>query len=83
MLQTWQDFLHRIGELALLDAPSLPRLVDGKRLSQALGIKPGPWMNNALDTCLAWQFRHPNETDAAAAIQEVMDRRQELGIPEN
>ncbi|KAI3401370.1 hypothetical protein diail_11454 [Diaporthe ilicicola] len=78
----WKAFLAQLQTLDLMDAPSMKPLVDGRRLLQALGIqKPGKWMSGALDICVAWQLRNPRETDPAGAIEEVRQRKEELGIP--
>lgn len=79
-LSNWQTFLDHLVELDVLDAPSMKRLLDGRCLAQALGIKPGKWTGKALEVCMAWQLRHPGETDPAGAIEEVRQRREELGI---
>lgn len=81
LLREWQEFLDHLQELDLMDAPSIKRLVDGRQLSQALGIKPGKWMTAAMDVCMAWQLRNPGVTDTAGAIEEVRKRSTELGIP--
>lgn len=73
-------FLDHLAKLDVYDAPSLKRLLDGRQLAQALGTKPGKWTGQALDICVAWQLRHPGETDPAGAIEEVRKRREELGI---
>ncbi|KAK7742507.1 CCA tRNA nucleotidyltransferase, mitochondrial [Diaporthe eres] len=78
----WKGFLDRLQTLDLMDAPSMKPLVDGRRLMQTLEIKkPGRWMSSALDICMAWQLRNPEETDPAGAIEEVRQRKKELGIP--
>lgn len=78
----WKGFLDRLQTLDLMDAPSMKPLVDGRRLMQTLDIKkPGRWMSLALDICMAWQLRNPEETDPAGAIEEVRQRKKELGIP--
>ncbi|KAL1869901.1 CCA tRNA nucleotidyltransferase, mitochondrial [Diaporthe australafricana] len=78
----WKDFLDQLQTLDLMDAPSMKPLVDGRRLLQALDLKkPGKWMSSALDICIAWQFRNPGESDPAGAIEEVRQRKEELGIP--
>jgi len=59
----------------------MKRLLDGRALAQALGVKPGKWTGKALDLCMAWQLRNPDETDPSKAIEEVRMRRDELGIP--
>ncbi|KAJ2973552.1 hypothetical protein NUW58_g8909 [Xylaria curta] len=82
-LNEWQVFLDHLRELDVLDAPSLKRIIDGKQLAKALGVKPDKWMTGALEVCVAWQFRHPDATDPSGAVEEVTRRREELGIPSN
>ncbi|KAL8399599.1 hypothetical protein RB594_000119 [Gaeumannomyces avenae] len=80
VLAGWQKFLDHLDELDVLEAPSFKRLVDGKMLSKALGVKPGKWMTPAMDVCMEWQLRNPGVTDTAGAIDEVRKRADELGI---
>ncbi|OTB14139.1 hypothetical protein K445DRAFT_319326 [Daldinia sp. EC12] len=82
-LRKWQTFLDHLHELDVMEAPSLKRLIDGNQLVKALGVKPGKWLAQALEVCVAWQLRHPEATDPAGAIEEVKNRRVELGIPGN
>lgn len=77
----WQKFLDNIIDLDVYDAPAMKRLLDGRFLASALGVKPGKWTGRALDVCLAWQLRNPQETDPGGAIEEIQRRRDELGIP--
>ncbi|OHF01409.1 poly A polymerase head domain-containing protein [Colletotrichum orchidophilum] len=79
-LAGWQEFLDHLADLDVMDAPSLRRLVDGRMLGKELGVRPGKWMGQALDICVAWQLRHPDETEPAGAIDEVRLRAVELGI---
>jgi tRNA nucleotidyltransferase (CCA-adding enzyme) len=65
----------------VLNAPSRKRLVDGTQLAKALGVRPGKWMAEALDVCMAWQFRNPDTTDMSGAVEEVRTRAKDLGIP--
>ncbi|KAF4452859.1 hypothetical protein F53441_4362 [Fusarium austroafricanum] len=80
-LAGWNSFLDHLAKLDVYEAPSLKRLLDGKRLATELGTKPGKWTGPALEVCVAWQLRNPGETDPAGAIEEVQQRRDELGIP--
>ncbi|KEY66580.1 hypothetical protein S7711_01874 [Stachybotrys chartarum IBT 7711] len=80
-LESWQEFLDHLSELDVLEAPSLKRLLDGKALAKALGTRPGKWTGKALDVCVAWQLRNPQETDPAGAVEEVRQRHEELEIP--
>lgn len=77
----WQKFLDLIIELDVYDAPGMKRLLDGRSLVLALGVKPGKWTGKALDLCLAWQLRNPHETDPKGAIEEIQRQRDELGVP--
>lgn len=78
---SWEEFLNHLEKLNLMEVPSTKPLVDGRTLLQALGIKkPGKWMSPALDICMAWQLRNPEETDPAGSIDEVRQRKEELGI---
>jgi tRNA nucleotidyltransferase (CCA-adding enzyme) len=81
LLSEWQEFFDYLQEMEVLDAPSWRRLIDGTQLAKALGVKPGKWMAAALDVCMAWQFRNPNTTDYAGAVEEVRTRAEELHIP--
>ncbi|RYP02591.1 hypothetical protein DL764_005717 [Monosporascus ibericus] len=80
-LQGWYAFLDHLQELDVMEAPSLKRLIDGTQLAKALGVKPGKWMAQALEVCVAWQLRNPEATDPAGAVEEVRSKRDELGIP--
>lgn len=80
ILDGWRQFLDHLKTTDLMEVPSMKRLVDGKQLSKELGIKPGKWMTGAMEVCLAWQLRNPEETDAAGAILEVRKRKKELGL---
>jgi len=80
VLAEWQRFLDHLVDLDVMNAPSIKRLVDGKILASALGVRPGRWTGAALDVALAWQFRNPGVEDPAGAIEEVRKRRVELGI---
>lgn len=81
LVAEWQKFLDHLQQLDVIEAPSLKRIIDGKQLSKALGAKPGIWMAPALEICVAWQLRNPDATDPAGAIEEVRNKKGELGIP--
>ena len=71
MLSQYANFLNIIVELGYLDVVNVKPLVNGTQLAKALGVKPGPWMKDALDVVVAWQLRNPSVTDPAEAIEEV------------
>lgn len=77
----WQRFLDHLQDLDVMEAPSLQRIIDGTALANGLGVRPGKWMRQALDVCVAWQLRHPGVADPAGAVEEVRRRREELNIP--
>lgn len=80
-LKGWQLFLDHLQELDVMEAPLLKRIIDGTQLAKVLGVKPGRWMTQALDVCVAWQLRNPKATDPAGAVEEVRGKADELGIP--
>ena len=80
MFAGFAAFLSRLKELDLLDANLLKPVVDGEQIKKSLSAEGGPWLKSALDMVMAWQLRHPEETDPQAAIKEVVNRRHELDI---
>lgn len=80
ILDGYARWLSNLQALDLLDVDRLKPIVNGNQLSQALGIKTGPWMKKALDIAMEWQLRNPEETDPAGGIAEVVERKGELGI---
>jgi len=82
LLEPWQKLLDHFGDMEIMDAPHIKRLIDGRQLASAIGAAPGKWMTKAMDVTMAWQLRNPHETDPAGAVEEVRQRKKELGIPE-
>ena len=80
LLESYAAWLSNITRLGLLDIHQLKPMVSGDLVSKRLGIKPGPWMKNALDMALSWQIRNPDETSPEGCIQEIIQRRKELGV---
>lgn len=78
--RSWEAFFEHLRSMSLMDAPAIKPLMDGRTLSTSLGIKPGKWMTAAMDVCIAWQLRNPEETDPAGAVEEVRRRKDELGL---
>ncbi|CEJ94245.1 hypothetical protein VHEMI09787 [[Torrubiella] hemipterigena] len=79
-IREWELFVDHLSHLEVMEAPTLRRLIDGRELAKALGVKPGKWTGQALDICVAWQLRNPKATDPAPAIEEVRAKMDELGI---
>lgn len=80
VLDGYACWLSNLQMLDLLDVDRLKPIVNGNQLSNALGIKSGPWMKKALDIAMEWQLRNPEATDPAGGIAEVMERKGELGV---
>lgn len=78
VIEQYARFVSHLKDQSLLDAYDLKPLIDGKALSKALSVSPGPWMKEALDVVMAWQLLHPNETDPSKAIEAVRDKQSEL-----
>ena len=68
----YQEFWATIQDLDLMDAHNLKPAVDGKTLAKAVGRNTGPWMTQALQSLVAWQFRNPTAASVEEGIQEVV-----------
>ena len=79
LIDGYAAWLSRIKELDLFDAPSLKPIVNGKQLCDAFGAN-GPWVKKALDIVIEWQLRNPDETNPENAIEEVKQRKKEIGV---
>ncbi|CAK1358398.1 unnamed protein product [Cercospora beticola] len=71
----YTTFVEHLRQLELTDVCAFKPLMDGKELAKAIGIKPGPWMKDALDVVMAWQLRNPGTADTAKAIEEVKNHQ--------
>ena len=84
MVQTYDKFLSYVVERRLQDAYDMRPIVNGSEISKALKVKSGPWMSKALEMMIDWQLLHPEITEKGKALQELCNRRTELGLgPEN
>lgn len=75
IIRNYAQFVDNIQSLDLLDVCEAKTIIDGKALAGALGIKPGPWMKDALEVVMAWQLRNPDATDPSSAIEQVRASR--------
>lgn len=48
---------------------------------RALKAKGGPWTGKAMETVIKWQLLHPEITEKEKALAEVLNRREEFGLP--
>lgn len=82
ILEDYGAWLLNIEEFGLLDVDKLKPIIDGKQVFEAVGSsRGGPWVRKALDIAMAWQLRHPEITDPTGAIEEIISRKREIGIP--
>ena len=81
VLDEYSSWLSYLSSLKLLDVDHLKPIVTGRELMKAFSAKSGPWVSAALNCVIEWQLRNPDQTDAASAIAEVKQRREELNIP--
>lgn len=71
VISSYATFLSQLIKLDILEACAYKPLVTGTELAKALSARPGPWMKDALEFVMAWQLRHPEVKDRAAAIEAV------------
>ena len=74
----YEKFLLYIEDQDLLEVCSLRPLINGRDISATLGVKAGPWMNRAIEMVIAWQLRNPGRSDGDGAMDEIINRREEL-----
>ncbi|KAG5301358.1 poly(A) polymerase [Histoplasma ohiense] len=77
---SYGKLLSYIEESNLLDVCSLRTPINGRDIINALSVKTGPWMTRALEMVIEWQLRNPDETSKEAAINEILRRKDELGL---
>lgn len=80
MIHDYEKLLLYIIEQNLHDAHLIRPLANGKDVSKALGVKPGPWMARALEIIVEWQIRNPERSDIEGAFAEVTRRKEELPL---
>lgn len=80
LMRSYESWLSSLDSLSLLEVHRMTPLVDGGRISTELNVRPGPWMKKALDITLGWQLRNPDETSPKGCIEEIIRRKQELGL---
>ncbi|KAF7986165.1 hypothetical protein HWV62_38552 [Athelia sp. TMB] len=64
IINKYNTFLQRIEELGLPNDVDAKPLLDGRRVSQLLGAKPGQWTGQVLAKVVEWQLGHPDGTVA-------------------
>ncbi|KAJ5159643.1 uncharacterized protein N7482_006647 [Penicillium canariense] len=78
--QEYDRFLAYIVEKDLDSVCELKPIVNGAEIMQHLGAKKGPWMSKATAIVVEWQLLHPEITDKTAVLEEISERRTELGL---
>lgn len=63
IFSNYDKFRNYIISNGLENSDKLTPLIDGKRLIQILGMKPGPWLGKVNDDIILWQFDNPNGTE--------------------
>ena len=83
----YQRFLAYVHEQNLEDAASIDKniVLKGNEIKDALDItKAGPWIKDAVDMVVEWQFnQQTNQTDVPSkdeAVKMIRSRRGELGL---
>jgi hypothetical protein len=62
-IKKWSRFVEYISEDKLEDAPYVKLVLNGNDVLALYGLeKGGPFMQQALDDLLVWQFSHENAT---------------------
>ncbi|KAL4950207.1 hypothetical protein BDW69DRAFT_197456 [Aspergillus filifer] len=80
VLQGYNQFLSYIVEQGLEDVCELKPIVNGGEIMSAFGGKKGPWLSKALEFTIQWQLLHPDIQDKQKALDDLLGRREELGV---
>lgn len=80
VVQEYDRFLAYIVEKDLDSVCELKPIVNGADIMQHLGAKKGPWMSRATNLVVEWQLLHPEISDKTVVLNEISERRAELGL---
>ncbi|KAL1969757.1 hypothetical protein VTN77DRAFT_8310 [Rasamsonia byssochlamydoides] len=80
VIREYDEFLSYVAKENLLEVDSLRPIVNGGEIKNALGASSGPWMSAAMEMVIRWQLLHPEISDKEKALEELRNRRAELGI---
>ncbi|KAF7596728.1 CCA tRNA nucleotidyltransferase, mitochondrial [Aspergillus hancockii] len=80
VIEEYDRFLSYIVDNDLATVTDMKPIVNGGEIMQHLGVPKGPWMSKALDMVMKWQLLHPKITAKEKALDELSDRREELGL---
>jgi tRNA nucleotidyltransferase (CCA-adding enzyme) len=76
----YDKFLSYIQEENLLGVVELRPIVNGGEIQKGLGVRSGPWMSKAVEMVIRWQLLHPEISDKEKALEELRNKRAELGV---
>jgi tRNA nucleotidyltransferase/poly(A) polymerase len=80
VIQEYDRFLTYIIDKDLENVTDMKPIVNGGEIMQHLGVPKGPWMSKALDMVMKWQLLHPEITAKEKVLEELSNRREELGL---
>ncbi|KAE8154760.1 hypothetical protein BDV25DRAFT_135680 [Aspergillus avenaceus] len=80
VIRGYDRFLSYILDNSLIDVYEMKPIVNGSEIIQHLKAPKGPWMSKALDMAIRWQLLHPEVTDKEKALEELSNRKKELGL---
>lgn len=80
VIREYDQFLSYLETEDLLSVETLRPIVNGKEVATTLGISTGPWVATALEMVIQWQLLHPENSEKEMALDEVRNRRGELGV---
>jgi tRNA nucleotidyltransferase (CCA-adding enzyme) len=80
VIRDYDLFLSYLENEKLLDVTELKPIANGNEVSASLGVRRGRWMSTALEMLIKWQLLHPEITEKDQALEELKNRRAELGV---
>jgi tRNA nucleotidyltransferase (CCA-adding enzyme) len=73
IVSKYKAFMDGICSLSLEKVHLEKHLLDGKAVSEALDLSPGPTIGKSLDRVMAWQLEHPG-SDANACMEWLLSQ---------
>ncbi|KAI9309230.1 hypothetical protein BJ944DRAFT_254161 [Cunninghamella echinulata] len=79
IISKYSSLLHQAKSYGIEDSHTWKPIIDGKKATQLLGLKPGPVVQELLKTTMIWQFENPQGSvdECATMLKNYWDNKQQ------